>query len=278
MMAPEHPQAARQLHPGNRWLLGVLAIGALMLSLCAGTCLFAQQDDKGQDRDEPPVRLKKRVKAATESAPEKKSTPDPKKHDPETKAEEAKDNALAEAAELEQKIKDVMNRLSRNLKTAEDRLDKKDPGEPTQQAQREIVKDLEELIELNKRQQQQQQQQSSSSSSSSSSQQEQQRRRQQRRQARLNRMRQNRSLAQRLEQTDPANDLRANNGRGGVSKEDMNRIADLYKDVWGHLPETLRQEMNQYSREQFMAKYNELLKQYYATIAEKGRRKGDSGN
>ena len=53
----------------------------------------------------------------------------------------------------------------------------------------------------------------------------------------------------------------------------MSKIADLYKDIWGHLPETLRQEMNQYSREQFMPKYNELLKQYYATIAEKGRPK-----
>jgi hypothetical protein len=55
----------------------------------------------------------------------------------------------------------------------------------------------------------------------------------------------------------------------------MSKIADLYKDVWGHLPEKLRQEMDQYSRERFMAKYDDLLKQYYATIAEKGRRKGD---
>ena len=55
----------------------------------------------------------------------------------------------------------------------------------------------------------------------------------------------------------------------------IRKIADLYKDVWGHLPETLRQEMNQYSREQFMAKYNDLLKQYYSRIAEKGRQKKD---
>ena len=55
----------------------------------------------------------------------------------------------------------------------------------------------------------------------------------------------------------------------------MSKIADLYKDIWGHLPETLRQEMNQYSREQFMAKYNDLLKQYYSRIAEKGRQKKD---
>jgi hypothetical protein len=31
--------------------------------------------------------------------------------------------------------------------------------------------------------------------------------------------------------------------------------------------------MDQYSHERFMPKYEELLKQYYATIAEKGKRK-----
>ena len=54
----------------------------------------------------------------------------------------------------------------------------------------------------------------------------------------------------------------------------MSKIADLYKDIWGHLPEKLRQEMDTYSREQFMAKYSDLLRQYYATLAEKGRSKG----
>ena len=68
------------------------------------------------------------------------------------------------------------------------------------------------------------------------------------------------------------NDLRdgKNDRDGGPDK-----LADLYKDVWGHLPETLRAEMNAYaSREEFMAKYRDLLKQYYTTIAEKGQRKG----
>lgn len=73
-----------------------------------------------------------------------------------------------------------------------------------------------------------------------------------------------------------AQNQNGNNPRGGkTSSEGMSKIADLYKDVWGHLPETLRQEMDQYSREQFMAKYGDLLKQYYATIAEKGRRKAE---
>lgn len=41
------------------------------------------------------------------------------------------------------------------------------------------------------------------------------------------------------------------------------------KDVWGHLPPQLRQKMNQYYQEQFMPRYADLLKQYYAELAER---------
>jgi hypothetical protein len=37
----------------------------------------------------------------------------------------------------------------------------------------------------------------------------------------------------------------------------------------------MRPELDLYSREQFMARYSELLKQYYARIAEKGHRTQD---
>jgi len=41
------------------------------------------------------------------------------------------------------------------------------------------------------------------------------------------------------------------------------------KQVWGHLPEKLRQQAMQSYKEQFMPRYNELLKQYYSNIAER---------
>src|SRR5262249_14689287 len=78
------------------------------------------------------------------------------------------------------------------------------------------------------------------------------------------------------QQNQPRDEMADQRGGGTKRQADgMNKIADLYKDVWGHLPETLRQEMDQYAREKFMAKYNDLLKQYYATIAAKGHRKGE---
>ncbi|MFO0928723.1 MAG: hypothetical protein U0736_17165 [Gemmataceae bacterium] len=49
-----------------------------------------------------------------------------------------------------------------------------------------------------------------------------------------------------------------------------------YKDVWGHLPESLRAEMNAYSNPQpFLPRYDRLIREYYKTIATQGRKKGD---
>jgi hypothetical protein len=41
----------------------------------------------------------------------------------------------------------------------------------------------------------------------------------------------------------------------------------VVKEVWGHLPDKLRQQVSQYYKEQFMPKYSELLKQYYSSLA-----------
>ena len=47
-------------------------------------------------------------------------------------------------------------------------------------------------------------------------------------------------------------------------------------DQWGHLPEALRAEMNAYSNPQpFLPRYDRLIREYYKTIAEQGRKKGD---
>jgi hypothetical protein len=51
-------------------------------------------------------------------------------------------------------------------------------------------------------------------------------------------------------------------------RRQSDKLADLYKDVWGHLPDRLRQEMDLYYREKFMPRYSELLRQYYAALAE----------
>lgn len=57
-------------------------------------------------------------------------------------------------------------------------------------------------------------------------------------------------------------------------KRENDKLAELYKDVWGHLPDRMRQEMDLYYREQFMPRYSELLRRYYASLAEQ-KKKGD---
>jgi hypothetical protein len=241
-----------------------LVTGLLGLFLCLPA--------SAQDQPEPPVRLKKKVRAEPEPPAKAKRPAPPDKPPPkpeERKVQEETDDPNADPRELEQKIHELMNRLSKNLRAAENRLTRKDAGDGTQQVQHDIVKDLEELIAQSRQQQQQQQQQQGSGSSSASGQQSQ--------QARRNRQRQNRSARVRRPQPRPelSQQMQTGTASGGGNggRGDKNKIADLYKDVWGHLPEALRQEMDQYSREQFMAKYNDLLKQYYSTIAEKGQRK-----
>ena len=74
-------------------------------------------------------------------------------------------------------------------------------------------------------------------------------------------------------QGEPAKSKTGGQGVGKDSNRDKNTIADLFKDIWGHLPQTKRLEMDAYSKERFMPKYEDLLRQYYRTIAEQGRRK-----
>lgn len=49
----------------------------------------------------------------------------------------------------------------------------------------------------------------------------------------------------------------------------MPLAGDFEKDVWGHLPEQLRQQVSSYYRQQFMPQYAELLRHYYSSLAER---------
>jgi hypothetical protein len=241
---------------------------ALTFAFCLLPFALAPADEP--DKPEPPVRLKKKVrpKADKPSAPEK-AKPDEEdlrpREVPERKrlsrpGAKAKDDEPDDLKEPEVNPQEILARITKNMRSVEDRLAKKDAGEGTRQVQRDILKDLDALIEQNRRQQQRQrQQQAGGMSRDMQNLRGQQRRHQEEMQEQLMRRQQ----------------MAGRTGGGGGKSGGRSKVADLYKDIWGHLPETLRQEMDAYSRERFMAKYNDLLKQYYATIAEKGRQKGD---
>ena len=71
--------------------------------------------------------------------------------------------------ELEREVQETINRLSKNFRTVEDKLQKKDPGDGTQRVQKDIIKDLDELIDQTKKQEEQMQKEQSQEANNSRS-------------------------------------------------------------------------------------------------------------
>ena len=64
-----------------------------------------------------------------------------------------------------------------------------------------------------------------------------------------------------------------NPGNGGQkSPPALPLDVPITKEVWGHLPDKMRQQVSQYYREQYLPRYNDLLKQYYTALAERERK------
>ena len=133
------------------------ALGCLLLlAIVVGRLVAA--DDPVSDQSEPPVRLQKKVKpqpapaSRPEPAQRRRPRRKPSRH---RKPKSRKRSRSSSAQNLEEKIREITNRIAKNMSQAEKRLQKNDPGEATQQTQRDIVHDLDELIEQTQRQQQQ---------------------------------------------------------------------------------------------------------------------------
>jgi hypothetical protein len=278
----------------------------LLAGVVAAGLALAQEPQPGQD--EPPVRLKKKGKPNAGQKP--KAEPDK----PDEKKAKEKEPPAPEPPPLPSQPQineqEVLNRVARTLQSIDQRLAKNDLGEGTRQAQDDAVKDLEKLIAHAQQPpedqdpsggqqggqggQQGQQGESSKSGSREGSQTGQQsgggkagpNSRQGRLARRLARAKgRGRQLARGPSGAGlgeaPKNGGRDGTGDGGRGSKNQpkglpNRNADLYKDAWGNLPESLRAEMRAYSNpEPFLAKYDDLIRKYYRTLAEQGRKKGD---
>ena len=242
--------------------------------------------------DDPPVKK-----------PAEEQIPAPKKVDDKLKQPGDDKPPMKPAIDEEAQI---LERLTKNSKKAEQRLAESDASEPTRKIQQDVLNDIDELIKrLKQPPPPSDQSQSSSSSSSSSSQQQQpksgasgggmsrQEQRERRRQQQAKNSRGGQSPMPKSgdpkgqqpmpkpmdgsAQNDPKEGKAGQtagkpNAKSPKDKDEMMR-ADLYKDIWGHLPEKMRLEMDSYFKERFMPRYNELLKQYYSTIAEQNKKK-----
>ncbi len=301
-------------------------IRPMMVGLLSVTFLLAglsvAQDPPGGD--DPPVRLKKKPRPEAGDQPkeeqpkpaeppkeqpkEPKEPKDPKKEEP----KEGDDGDKPEQPEMDEG--EVLNRVSKNMRTSEDRIDRAELNDSTRQVQDDILKDLDSLINQEKNggggggadqqnQQNQDDRQNQGGEKNQSGQKNQgggqakigmgkpksRLKGSQQQQAKGGQGKKQgggQKPEQQVAQGEPAHqggggqqkpDPNQQNGNqgggGGKSQGEPGKLAEVYKDVWGHLPETMRAEMNAYSREQFMAKYNDLIKQYYSDVAQKSRKK-----
>jgi hypothetical protein len=273
--------------------------------------LAAADDPPGGGQEEPPVRLKKKGKVYSEEKPKAEPGKPAEKKEP-AKKEEGAEAAPAKEPEPEIDEQEVLNRIAKTMRTVEKKLAKPDLDESLHQAQDDIVKDLDSLIRSQENPPQDQgggggednkdnkDQDKSKAQQGKQGQQEQQAKGQRQRNSgkqqagKQGSRRQRRHQQQRAGGRQPmggqsggqpqGGDQQAGNqgqggnkpGAGRDSPRGPNVNAELYKDIWGHLPEALRAEMNAYSNpEPFLAKYDDLIRKYYRTIAEQGRKKGD---
>ena len=145
-------------------------------------------------------------------------------------------------------------RVGQQMRDVQGRLVKEDPGEETQSIQQGIVRDLDKLIEelkkANKQQSQSQQQQKQQQKRQTSDQQAQQ-------QGKPN------------QSSDPK-EGQVSAHPGEVRDGQLSGNARIVRAVWGHLPEKLKEEMQQAFQDSGLPKYRPLIEQYFRAIAEQG--------
>jgi len=177
------------------------------------------------------------------------------------------------------------------MQASEDRLGQKDPGDGTREIQKDILKDLDELIKQSQSQQDQDSQCQDGTSDKDGQSQKQDRKNASRKLGRKQKQQTAKNSQKKpsggQKSSGQQGESQQGKGNGKISgdttqnastkdgKSDK-RVSDLYNDLWGNYPDRQRQEMDAYARERFMPRYEQLLRQYYRTISEQGRKtKGD---
>jgi hypothetical protein len=160
--------------------------------------------------------------------------------------------------------KNPLARLSQAMREVEALVAKHRTDDETRQRQSQIVRDIEDLI----RRAQKQRQGSNSSSGDGSGKGAQQT-------ASRRDMSQpgKRSTQSQQSADSPAQDSAKGARRDQPRKPEMADTRDILKGVWGQLPERQREQMLQSYEEQFLPKYEQMIADYFRSLAEEQSRK-----
>ncbi len=177
----------------------------------------------------------------------------PPKSDPSPAIEQPK-NPAAETA----------GRIIQRMRAAEQRITKQDTGSETRDLQQKVIDDLQALIDAASRMQSQQPQQPSSQSQRQQqpSPQDQQKQQQPAGQQ---------DTGQGGEARRPGDEgISPTEARGKMSPKEAEaaRRAGLTGEIWGHLPEALRQKLRNDLSEKTLPGYDDLVRRYFESLAE----------
>jgi hypothetical protein len=152
---------------------------------------------------------------------------------------------------------DPLTRVGRNMRKSQSLITEHDTSKRTQELQKRILADLDELLQQTRKQCQgggSNKPPSQASKPASGS-----------------------PMGNKPAEGDPANkpsrdstDRLAKAGKTDV--EDQQDLDELVKQVWGHLPDKVRSQMQNVSAENFLPKYEKLIEEYYRRLAEEQSR------
>lgn len=295
---------------------GQVGAAPAALVLCLGMALPAGVLAEGDDASKPPVAKPAAEAAPSEPPPsgqkasEEKAGPyptaepktaDQKKRDEATgeQADDAKqpailkrdrslertgksklDDALLKSLDPEaEKAEGVVDRLERaisGMRSAQEKIDEKNPGKSTQEVQTQVVKDLEQLIEDIKNADPQQQSQSQQRKKKKALKEEERMLEQQQQLNPGNSAKQKKDGSETGEQQKPkANpkDSSEQIQRQKTLDAERARRQQLTNDIWGHLPPASREKLLKLYSDKYLPKYEDLVRRYYEALAEKNKKR-----
>lgn len=205
------------------------------------------------------------LKKKTKPQPTETETPDiPKENKlklPETKLDLPDPDKLTKAKPGNQlPVEPIIKEMQRASKL----ISEQKTGKETQQIQREVVRNLEELIQLIESSPGKTIQRMSSGNESESPQQSEQKQTQKDQQGKNQQKGEQLSQGPAKKSTDRQNQGKATSGQ----LADRNAYV---KDAWGHLPPAMRQQLLNIYTEKFLPRYEDQVKRYYEALAEKNR-------
>lgn len=238
-----------------RWLTCLLVLGLASVAGAADKAPAKSLDDQLLDD------LDTELLPATEKKPavakdDETQTPRASKRDDAGLDQKLLDEIEGEDIELGPKT-DPLTLIGRSMRKVESLIDKRDTSPRTQEMQKEIVRNLDLLLEQTKKQCQGGQCKSPSSSSQQAG---------------------KSAAGNKPAEGDPSNKpARDSTERlakaGKTDAQDEEDLDELVKQVWGHLPEKIRGQMQNVGVEDFLPKYEKLIEDYYKRLAEEQPRK-----